>query len=418
MPLKVKLRAGLIAALDVGTTKVCCFIARGEENTLKVIGIGHHRSLGLRNGTVIDMDEAESSIRVAVDTAEQVASERIDRVVVNVSGGRPRSSKIDVEVPLDGRQINDNDVRHIIDYARRQEVTEDYDLIHCISVGYSIDGISGIRDPRGMFGGRLGVGLHMVAAQAGAVRNLRLVVERCHLDIEAMVVSPYASGLACLVEDEKDLGVTAIDMGGGTTTVAVFCGGQVMHVACLPIGGHHVTGDIAKGLSTPISNAERLKTLYGSAIPSPSDAREILKVPLVGEDDESAINQVSRSMLVQIIQPRIEETFELIRNHLEAHDLIRSSGRLVVLTGGASQLQGAREAAALILDKQVRLGRPIGVRGLAEATSGPEFSTCVGLLKYAAHVHVDVPPTVKLVTPKQTAGSHFGRFGEWLRANF
>ncbi|KAF0146578.1 MAG: cell division protein FtsA [Rhodospirillaceae bacterium] len=415
MPPKIKLRTGLIAALDVGTTKVCCFIARAEEDVLKVVGIGHQRSLGLRNGVVIDMDEVEASIRAAVAAAEQMAGERINRVVVNVSGGRPHSSKIEVEVSVDGRQIDDDDVRRIVDYARRQKMTGDHDLIHCISVGYSIDGANGIRDPRGMFGNRLGVSLHMVAAQAGAVRNLRLVVERCHLDVEAMVVSPYASGLACLVDDEKELGVTAIDMGGGITAVGVFENGQVIHVACLPIGGQHVTGDIAKGLSTPVANAERLKTLYGSAMPSPSDAREILKVPLVGEDDESAANQVPRSMLVQIIQPRIEETFELVRSHLEANGLARNAGRLVVLTGGAAQLQGVREAAALILDKQVRLGRPaVGLRGLAEATGGPEFATCAGLLKYATHIHGDTPARQ---TPSK-ATNRFGWLGEWLRTNF
>lgn len=415
MPPKGKSRTGLIAALDVGTTKVCCFIARAEESrSLKVVGIGHHRSKGLRGGTVIDMDAAESSIRAAVEAAEQMAGERIDQVVVNVSGGKPRSSKVEVEVSVDGHQIDDSDVRRIIDYARRQELNGERELIHCIPVGYAIDGSNGIRDPRGMFGGRLGVSIHLVAAQAGGVRNLRLVVERCHLDVEAMVVSPYASGLACLVEDEKELGVTCIDMGGGTTTVAVFEGGEVVHVACLPVGGQHVTGDIAKGLSTPVANAERLKTLYGSAIPSPSDAREILKVPLVGEDDETAANQVPRSMLVQIIQPRIEETFELVRSHLEANGVARSAGRLVVLTGGASQLQSVREAASLILDKQVRLGRPQGFKGLAEATGGPAFAACAGLLRYAAHIHVDA--SAKAAAPKTT--SRFGRFGDWLRQNF
>lgn len=414
MPPKVKLRTGLIAGLDVGTTKVCCFIARAEEDGLRVLGIGHHRSQGLRGGCVVDMDEAEASIRAAVDAAEHMAGERIARVVVNISGGKPRSSNVEVEVAVDGHQIGDADVRRIIEHAQRQEITGERELVHCIPIGYTIDGSNGIRDPRGMYGGRLGVKIHLVAAQAGAARNLKLVVERCHLDVEATVVSPYASGIACLVDDEKELGVTCIDMGGGTTTVAVFEGGQAAHVACLAVGGQHVTGDIAKGLSTPVANAERLKTLYGSAIASPSDAREILKVPLVGETDEATANQVPRSMLVQIIQPRIEETFEMVRHHLEANGAAKNSGRLVVLTGGASQLQSVREAAAMILDKQVRLGRPIGIRGLAEATGGPAFATCAGLLRHAANIHVDAPATAK---PAGAAG-RLGRLGDWLRQNF
>ncbi len=415
MPPKGKLRTGLIAALDVGTTKVCCFIAKADESTgLRVVGIGHHRSQGLRNGAVVDMDEAEGSIRAAVDAAEQMAGERIEKVVVNMSGGKPRSSKVEVEVSVDGHQIDDSDVRRILDYARRQEVNGEREMIHCIPVGYAIDGSNGIRDPRGMFGGRLGVTIHLVASQAGAARNMKLVIERCHLDVESMVVSPYASGLACLVEDEKDLGVTCIDMGGGTTTVAIFEGGQVVHVACMPVGGQHVTSDIAKGLSTPVATAERLKTLYGSAIASPSDAREMLKVPLVGEEDEGAANQIPRSMLVQIIRPRIEETFELVRSHIESNSLGRAAGRLVVLTGGAAQLQSVREAASLVLDKQVRLGRPQGIKGLAEATGGPAFSTCAGLLRFAAQMHVDTP--VKAPPAKGTGT--LGRLGDWLRHNF
>ncbi|MFN3076363.1 MAG: cell division protein FtsA [Alphaproteobacteria bacterium] len=360
------------------------------------------------------MDEAEASVRAAVEAAEQMAGERIDQVVVNISGGKALSHILEVEVAVDGHQIDGADVRRILDYARRQQNTGERELLHCIPIGYAIDGSNGIRDPRGMFGGKLGVRIHVVDALAGAIRNLRLVVERCHLEVEAVVVSPYAAGLACLVEDEKELGVTCIDMGGGTTSLAVFEHGQIIHVATMPIGGQHVTGDIAKGLSTPVVNAERLKTLYGSVIPSPTDSREILKVPLVGEDDDSAASQVPRSMLVQIIQPRIEETFELVRSHLESHGLTKAAGRLVVLTGGASQLQSVREAASQILDKQVRLGRPQGIKGLAEATGGPSFATCAGLLRYAAHLHADAPAKA----PVEKRASRFGRLGEWLRHNF
>ncbi|MBF0562057.1 MAG: cell division protein FtsA, partial [Alphaproteobacteria bacterium] len=253
-----KLRTGLIAAVDIGTTKVCCFIARAEEShTLRVVGIGHQRSMGMRHGALVDMDEAEASIRAAVESAEQMAGERIEQVVINVSGGRPKSSTIEVEVAVDGHQIDSADVRRVLEHARRYQSSGERDLLHCIPIGYTIDGSNGIRDPRGMFGERLGVKIHVVNAHAGAVRNQRLVVERCHLEVEAAVVSPYASGLACLVDDEKDLGVTCIDMGGGTTSLAVFEQGQIVHVASMPIGGQHVTGDIAKGLSTPVANAER-----------------------------------------------------------------------------------------------------------------------------------------------------------------
>jgi cell division protein FtsA len=207
-------------------------------------------------------------------------------------------------------------------------------------------------------------------------------------------------------------------MGGGTTSIAVFLAGQLVHTDVIPVGGHHVTNDIARGLSTPLSYAERMKTLYGSAIPSPADDREMLKVPLVGEDEDGAANQVPRSMLIQIIQPRLEETFELVRSHLEQGGFDRLAGRRVVLTGGASQMQGVRDLAGLVLDKQVRLGRPVGFQGLPEATGGPAFSTCAGLIRYAlAHQ----PPATrgrKSAGDGEDAGSGWGRLGQWLKRNF
>ena len=290
------------------------------------------------------------------------------------------------------------------------------ELIHSIPVGYTIDGNRGIRDPRGMFGDRLGASMHVVTAASGAVRNLSTVVERAHLDIDQLVVSPYASGLATLVEDEIDLGVTLIDMGGGTTSLAVFFDGAVVHTDTVPVGGCHVTNDVARGLSTPLIEAERLKTLYGSAIASASDERELIDVPLVGEDNRSQPNHVPKSYLNQIIQPRLEETFELVRGQLEASGFDKLAGRRVVLTGGASQLQGVRELAAAVLDKQVRMGRPIRLQGLAESTGGPAFATAAGLLAYAVAEITDRPGRMALRVPP-SAGL-FGRFGHWLRENF
>ncbi len=416
---KTKIRHGLIAALDVGTTKVCCFIARAsDDGNLRVLGIGHQISRGMRNGAVVDMEEAETSIRAAVDAAEQMAEDRIREVVVNVSGGQPTSNNITVEVALNGHEIGDQDIRRMLDHARHHAQQGDRDLIHSIPIGFTVDGNEGIRDPRGMYGDTLAVTTHLVSATAGPVRNLSTVVHRCHLDIEARVVSAYASGLACLVDDEKDLGVTCIDMGGGTTTLAVFQGGHLVHTDTIPVGGVHVTNDIARGLSTPLAHAERMKTLYGSALPSPSDDREVLKVPLVGEDEDGATNQVPRSMLVQIIQPRLEETFELVRSHLEAGGFDKLAGRRVVLTGGAAQMQGVRDLAAMVLDKQVRLGRPVGLQGLPEATGGPAFATCAGLLRYAVVNQVETPARSSRAARESSGNGAFGKIGSWLRKNF
>ncbi|MDA8230509.1 MAG: cell division protein FtsA [Magnetospirillum sp.] len=412
-------RSGLIAALDVGSTKVCCFIASVQDDgTVRIAGIGHQLARGVRAGTVVDMEGAEHSIRAAVEAAEEMAGGRIKAVVVNVSGGQPASGNVKVEVAMNGHAVNEADLRRMLEHGRAHHESPDRDLLHAIPVDYTIDGNEGIRDPCGMYGDRLGVAIHMVAAGIGPVRNLTTVVNRCHLDIEARVVSPYASGLACLVDDEKDLGVTCIDMGGGTTSIAVFLNGQLVFTDVIPVGGHHVTSDIARGLSTPVAYAERLKTLYGSAIPSPADDREMLKVPLVGETEDGAANQVARSLLNQIIQPRLEETFELVRSHLEQAGFDKMAGRRVVLTGGASQMQGVRDLAGLVLDKQVRLGRPIGFHGLPEATGGPAFSTCAGLIRYAMAHQPAVSRGRRPARGDEEDARGWGRITQWLKKNF
>ena len=412
-------RSGLIAALDLGSTKVCCFIASVQDDgQARIVGIGHQLARGMRCGAVVDMDDLEHSIRAAVEAAEEMAGGRIKSVVVNVSGGQPSSANVKVEVAMNGHPVNEADLRRMLEHGRAHHEAPDRDLLHAIPVDYTIDGNDGIRDPRGMYGERLGVAIHVISASTGPVRNLGTVINRCHLDVEARVVSPYASGMACLVEDEKELGVTCLDMGGGTTSIAVFLGGQLVHTDVIPVGGQHVTSDIARGLSTPIAYAERLKTLYGSAIPSPADDREMLKVPLVGEAEDGTANQVPRSLLIQIIQPRIEETLELVRSHLEQGGFDKAAGRRVVLTGGASQMQGVRDLAGLVLDKQVRLGRPVAFQGLPEATGGPAFSTCAGLVRYAI-AHQPAPTRGHRSANGDDASARgLGRIGQWLKKNF
>lgn len=409
-------RSQLITALDIGTTKVCCFIARAEsEQSLRVIGIGHQVSKGLRAGTVVDMEATEESIRAAVDAAERMAGETVREVHVALAGGRPHSHTVGVEVSIAGHAIGDSDLRRVLEQGRpAPDETGEREVIHSLPVGFTVDGASGVRDPRGMYGSRLGVNIHVVTANTGPMRNLSLCVARGHLQVASVTVAPYASGLATLVEDEMRLGVTLVDMGGGTTTIAVFKDGELIFVDGLAVGGIHITQDIARGLATPMNHAERMKTLFGSALPSPADERELIDVPVIGETDRDITNQVPRSVLVGIVRPRAEEIFELVRNRLEAAGMDRIAGRRVVLTGGGSQLQGVRELAARMLDKQVRLGRPIRMDGLAEATGGPAFATCAGLLGLAMR---EPPAAVRDFVDSSDSG-RISRFGRWLRANF
>ncbi len=420
----LKTRSGLVAALDIGTTKICCLIARANVDLgpnkpkgLKIIGIGHHVSEGLRSGTVVDLEDVEASIRTTVEAAEQMAGENIHEVVVNLSGGQPESRLIAYEISIAGHEIGDADLRRILDPAvLKNGLQKERELVHNIPVGYSIDGNRGVRDPRGMYGERLSVNMHIISALSGPIRNLETSVQRCHLGLEDKVVSAYASALSTLSDDEIQLGVTVVDMGGGTTSIAVFFDGELVHTDILPIGGVQVTNDIARGLSTPLAQAERMKTLYGSALPSSSDDREFIKVPLVGEEKNAEVSQVPRSMLVSIIRPRIEETLEMVRDRLETAGFDKVAGRRVVLTGGASQLPGVRELASTLIDKQVRMGRPRAIEGMPEAIAGPAFATSAGLLHYAVSNKAETPSAA--YCPPEQMNHRFGRLGQWIRENF
>jgi cell division protein FtsA len=248
---------------------------------------------------------------------------------------------------------------------------------------FSTDDMPGIADPRGLHCTTLSARLHIVDAAATALRSLGACIGRCDLDIAELVSAPMAAGLSTLVADERELGATVIDMGGGTTGMAVFAEGQLLYTGQLPVGGVHVTNDLARVLSTPVAHAERLKTLYGNVHASPDDDREMLPIPMVGEE-EHHIAKVPRSMVVNVIRPRLEETFEMVRERLKSSGLSRAAGTRVVLTGGACQLGGSREMAARILGRQVRLGRPGRLRGLPDSASGPAFATASGLLAWAA----------------------------------
>ena len=411
-------RKELITALDIGSSRICCFVAEIDEtDRVSVTGIGHHASQGIKAGTIVNMEDAQHSVISAVYAAEQMAGEQIRDVFVNISCGHPESGQLVLETSIDGSAIGDSEMRRLLNENRLRDTGNDRALVHAIPAGYKIDGSNGIRDPRGLSGQTLGVQIRTVSVSASAIQNLNTCIGRCHLNVRGHVVSAYASGLSCLVEDETDLGVTVIDMGGGTTTMAVFFDGSVIYTDCVPVGGAHITSDIARGLATPVSEAERLKTLYGSAIPSSLDEREMIDVPLVGEQDENHPNHVPKSLLIRIIHPRLEETFELVRNRLEASGFDKVAGRRVVITGGASQMPGIRDLAQEILDKQVRLGRPIRVNGLADVASGPAFATSAGLLAYAADPALDASRQGH-VANKETGGGLFGRVGSWLRENF
>ncbi len=377
-------RSGPFGVLDIGTTKIVCLIGRTEsDGTLRVLGFGWHRGRGVRGGSLVDLDEAEKAVRACVGQAEDMADTRLRSVTVNLSCGQPESRLFNVQWPVGGRAVADSDIRRVVNESRARAATDGRESVHALPLGFAVDETEHVQDPRGLFCTTLNARLHIIDAASTALRSLGACMSRCDLDISELVSAPMATGLSTLVADERELGCTVIDMGGGTTGMAVFADGQLLHTAQLGIGGLHVTKDLASGLSTSINHAERLKTLYGNVQACADDERELLPVPLVGEE-EHQIAKVPRSMVVNIIRPRLEETFELVKDRLDRSGLNRAAGNRVVLTGGACQLAGLREMAGQMLGRQVRLGRPHTVRGLPDSASGPAFATATGLLHWAA----------------------------------
>ncbi len=422
-------RSSIITILDIGSSKVCCIIARltprptGEAlryrtHHVQVLGFGLHQAKGMKSGVIVDLEQAENSIRLAVDAAERQADITVESLIVNVSCGRLSSDTLSATVSLNGHEVDDADIRRVLHAGAEHLLTVDRSVVHSMPIGYSLDGGKGIRDPRGMLGDELAVDMHVVTAQSAPLKNLELCVNRCHLEVEMMVATPYASGLACLVDDEAELGVACVDMGGGTTTLSIFMDGQFVHSDAIAIGGTHVTMDLARGLSTRLADAERIKTLHGSALLSLSDDQELVAVPPVGDDDRDLLNQVPKAALTRIIRPRVEEILELVRDRLQASGFSAHVGRRVVLTGGASQLTGIPETARRMLGRNVRLGRPLGIAGLPEVAKGPAFATAVGLLIYPQVSQIEQFERLA-VKPRLTGtDGYFSRVGQWLKESF
>ncbi len=419
----------VFATLDVGTSKVCCVIAEATPDrdafgadagkmATRILGIGHQVSSGIRNGVVVDVEAAERAIRAAVDRAERSAGLTIGGVYVNVSGGRPSCSNYEAAIKLREGRVGAADLECVVRLARGEIETENRTLLHAAPVAYSLDANRGVGHPEGMFADVLGVDLCAVTVDPGPLRNLAVCIDRCHLTVHGFILAPLASGRSVLVDDERDLGVTCIEMGAGTTSVGVFMEGNLVFADVIPVGGLHVTHDIARGLSTTVAHAERMKTLHGSALPALCDDRDVVPVPLVGERGRDTVSKVPVSMLTGIIQPRLEETFELIRDRLQASGIARQAGRRAVLTGGASQLHGARELASSILDLQVRAGYPHPVTGMPEKARGPAYSVAMGLVGHAMD-----PGVQPVALPQETGediahGGYFSKVGRWIRESF
>jgi cell division protein FtsA len=422
-------RSALVASLDIGTSKIACMIARlkpsapndalrGRTHSVELIGYSQIQSRGMKAGAVADLAQCEQAVRQAVSLAEQMAKVQVESVLLPVSAGRLQGQLIEAASHIQGGAVTSSDVSRVTSTGMRHATAPGRTVLHALPVGYSLDGVKGIRDPRSMVARRFGVDMNVVTAEATVAKNLMLAVERCHLTVEAMAASPYVAGLSVLTDDEADLGAAVVEMGAGTTTIAIYSAGRFVHASGFAIGGHHVTMDLARGLGACIADAERIKTLYGTVLTGGSDVRELMTVPAAGDSDSDAPQVVSRATIANIVRQRVEEIFEMVRDRLADSPFAAEPRARVVLSGGASQLTGVPELATRILRRPVRIGRPLGFGRLPPEAKSASFAVPTGLLVYPQYAHLEhVEPRHTRELRTGTNG-YFGKVGRWLREGF
>ncbi len=371
----------LIIGLDIGTTKICVIVAERTENGVDIIGIGTHPSRGLRKGVVVDIDATVNSIKQAVEEAELMADCEITSVYAGIAGGHISGFNSHGVVAVKDREVREGDIRRVIDAAKAVAIPMDREVIHVIAQEFIIDEQDGIREPLGMSGVRLEAHIHIVTAAVTSAQNIVKCANRAGLNVMDIVLEPLASAEAALASDERELGVCLIDIGGGTTDIAVFHEGSIKHTSVLSLGGYHITNDIAVGLRTPFDEAERIKKKFGVAAARFLSGDDILSVPSVGGRRP---RQMSRKMLCEIIEPRVDEILNLARQELAKHGLENRIPSGVVMTGGCSALEGMTELAEEVFEAPVRLGIPRNVGGLQDVVRGPMYATGVGLAIFGA----------------------------------
>jgi len=378
----------VVVGLDIGTTKICAVVGELSPEGVRILGYGTHPSKGLRKGVVINIEATVQSIKKAVEEAEIMADREIRRVFAGIAGGHIKGFNSHGAIALKNREVSPADIRRVIDAARAVAIPMDREVIHIIPQEYIIDDQDGIKEPLGMSGVRFEARVHIVTGAVSSAQNIVKCCNRAGLEVADIILEPLASAEAVLTDDERELGVCLVDMGGGTTDIAVVGSGAVKHTSVLALGGNHVTNDIAVGLRTPAGEAEKIKRRYGCCLTSLVGKDETIEVPSVGDRRPRVLN---RRILAEIVEPRMEELFTLVRQDLEKNNVQDLVAAGVVLTGGGSSLEGAPDLAERVFGLPVRRGTPQDGDGLVEALRDPAFATGVGLVLYAARKRDDLP---------------------------
>jgi cell division protein FtsA len=406
-----KLDRNLVIGLDIGTSKVVALVGEVSSDAIEVLGIGSQPSRGLKKGVVVNIESTVQSIQRAVEEAELMAGCEIHSVYAGIAGSHVRSLNSHGVVAIRDREVTHGDVEHVIDAAKAVAIPADQKILHVLPQEFIIDGQEGIRDPIGMSGVRLEAKVHIVTGADSAAQNIEKCIQRCGLEVEDIVLEQLASSFAVLTEDEKELGVCLIDVGGGTTDIAVFSAGAIRHTAVIPIAGDQVTNDIAVSMRTPTQHAEDIKVRYACALSQLANPDETIEVPSVGE---RPARRLARQTLAEVIEPRYEELFGLVREELRRSGLEEQIAAGIVLTGGSAKMEGAIELAEEVFHMPVRLGVPQQVEGLSDVVRNPIFSTGVGLLLYGRE---NTLPT-RQRRPLGNAKTMLDRMRTWFQGNF
>ena len=405
----------LLVGLDIGTSKVVAIV--GEltvDGTIDVVGVGSHPSRGLKRGVVVNIDSTVQSIQRAVEEAELMAGCQIHSVFAGIAGSHVRSLNSHGIVAIRDKEVTQSDVERVIDAARAVAIPADQKILHILPQEFIIDAQDGIREPVGMSGVRLEAKVHIVTGAESAAQNIVKCVQRCGLEVEDIVLEQLASSYAVLADDEKELGVCLIDIGGGTTDIAVFANGAIRHTAVIPIAGDQVTNDIAMALRTPTQHAEEIKIRYACALTQLAGADETIKVPSVGD---RAPRDLSRQALAEVVEPRYDELFTLVQAELRRSGYEDQVPAGIVLSGGTSKMEGVVELAEEIFHMPVRVGYPQSVKGLNDIVRNPIYATSVGLLLYGAE-HYQAAGAGVSSKSRTTGEGLFSRAKAWLQSNF
>ncbi len=403
----------MLVGLDIGTSKIVCIVGElGLDGNIEIVGLGSSPSRGLKKGVVIDIESTVQAIKRAVEEAELMAGVNIHSVYVGIAGNHIQSTNSQGVVGVRDGEITAMDIERVIDAAQAVALPQDQRILHVLPQEYIVDNQEGIKEPIGMSGVRLVTKVHLVTASVNAAQNIERCVQRCNLQIDDLILEQLASSYATLTDDERDLGVCLVDIGGGTTDMAIFTDGAIRHTHVIPIAGDQVTNDISQALRTPTQHAEKIKVKYACALTQLAKPDETIKVPSVGDRPP---RDLARQQLAAVVEPRYDELFTLIQAEIRRsgfEDLIAAG---IVLTGGTAKMEGAVELAEEIFHMPVRLAKPQGVTGMGDIINNPIYATAVGILMYAAKQQKN---KIKNLPQEESKKMNLNRVKEWFKNNF